>query len=295
MKTTQLISLAALTVSLNALKILAEGTIAGRFTSPNTASFTGMATTDYETCASYCTTKYAWIYYGNYCLCSDTYGTYSSRSPYNPDTCISNYRAASYVKSTTFDFANCATPGSVYFDGEENTEYTTATDIIDCFGQCKTSRYAALAYDNIQSSYVCANGDELSSQISESCTTASTLVYTHPAGAAVSGLARRNAREALRRSRQAALVQTCPKGMTACVIPGLEGTDAWECVDTHKDLESCGGCLHGTYKNSTTAIGRSCQDQEGVSLGGTTCQAGKCVKYGCASGYRLVDGDCIAV
>ncbi|WVQ65349.1 uncharacterized protein L199_003525 [Kwoniella botswanensis] len=267
MKTTQLLSLTAVIISFNALKVLAEGTF------------------DYETCAASCTTTYSYIYYGNYCLCSDSYPTYSNRAPYGSDTCISNYDAASYVKSTTFDFANCATAGSVFFDGQENTQYTATTDIVSCFNQCKNSRYAALAYDSTQSSYVCACGNELSTQTSGQCTTTSTLVYTHPAEAAASGLARRNAREALRRSRQAALIQTCPKGMTACIIPGLEGADAWECVDTQNDLESCGGCLYGTYNNATNIIGPSCQNQHGVKLGGTTCQAGKCVNYDCLTGY----------
>ncbi|WVW84980.1 hypothetical protein I302_107016 [Kwoniella bestiolae CBS 10118] len=295
MKTSQFITLTAISFGLNVLSVLAEGTFAGCFNYPNGGTYTSQMTTDPEVCASYCTTKYSSIYYMQYCFCTDNYGTFDTRYAADPNTCAPSGRNSLYVRSTTFDFANCATPGSIFFDNNENTQYNTATDLVDCFGQCKNSRYAALAYDSTQASYTCACGDELSLQTSETCSTTSTLVYTHPAGAAVSGLARRNAREALRRTRQAALIQVCPKGMTACVIPGLEGADAWECVDTQNDLESCGGCINGAYNNATAIAGQSCQNQVGVKMGATTCQAGQCVNYDCAPGYKLVDGGCTAL
>lgn len=44
----------------------------------------------------------------------------------------------------------------------------------------------------------------------------------------------------------------CPRPTLACNVPG---TDAYECINTSQELESCGGCLHGEYglaANSTT-------------------------------------------
>ncbi|KAG9086789.1 hypothetical protein FS749_003377 [Ceratobasidium sp. UAMH 11750] len=32
----------------------------------------------------------------------------------------------------------------------------------------------------------------------------------------------------------------CPSGSEVCSVPGT--LDGWECVKTHEDLESCGGC-----------------------------------------------------
>ncbi|WVQ65348.1 uncharacterized protein L199_003524 [Kwoniella botswanensis] len=294
MKTTHLVYLTTLTVFFNTINVLAEGTFGGCFTQQPYGDYS-QETSDPEVCASSCSTTYSDIAYGEYCFCTASYPTHGYRVNGDFSTCISEGNSALYIDSTTFDFDHCSTAFITSFNDQDSTQYSTVTGVVGCLNQCSTSRYAVFSYDNTKGSYVCACGDDISEDTPETCGSDSALIYSHPAGAAASGLARRSAREALRRSRQAALIQTCPKGLTACVIPGLEGTDAWECVDTQNDLESCGGCLHGSYKNSTTAVGQSCQNQKGIKLGGTTCQAGKCVNYGCASAYRLVDGDCIAI
>ncbi|WVW84981.1 hypothetical protein I302_107017 [Kwoniella bestiolae CBS 10118] len=265
MKTTQFISLTALTMGMGALKVLAESTYAGCYASPP-GTYSNQQTTDPEVCASYCTTQYSAIANTNQCYCSDSYPSPGNMQAYGPDNCASNGQAAVYARDTTFDFSNCAGFYSTVFDGRGYSEFDSVNDPKACFASCRSKRYAVFGYD----------------------------VYTHPAGAAASGWARRNAREALKRSRQAALIQVCPKGMTACNIPGVEGADAWECVDTQNELESCGGCINGAYKNATSVIGQSCQNQSGVKLGATTCQEGRCVNYDCEEGYQLVDGACIA-
>ncbi|GAA5979006.1 hypothetical protein JCM10908_002769 [Rhodotorula pacifica] len=68
----------------------------------------------------------------------------------------------------------------------------------------------------------------------------------------------------------------CPSGETACPIFPRMGT--YECIDTHIELQSCGGCASKGQGEDCTAI-------KGAQ--GVTCESGKCLVYSCEPGYNL--------
>ncbi|KAF8595531.1 hypothetical protein BDV93DRAFT_548787 [Ceratobasidium sp. AG-I] len=65
---------------------------------------------------------------------------------------------------------------------------------------------------------------------------------------------------------------TCPYGQTRCEV--MFGRGGWECVDTQKSLDTCGGC------------DGDCSTLEGTNEVG--CAKGHCVIKSCAKGYKLV-------
>ena len=72
----------------------------------------------------------------------------------------------------------------------------------------------------------------------------------------------------------------CAPGQTACSV----NQNAWECLDTANDLESCGGCIGNG--------GVDCSDLPGADQ--TSCQSGHCVISTCLRGYNLsTDGHCL--
>ncbi|KAJ3487114.1 hypothetical protein NLI96_g3749 [Meripilus lineatus] len=94
----------------------------------------------------------------------------------------------------------------------------------------------------------------------------------------------------LRRS----LGKTCKSGYTACSIHGYSADDdAYECIDTARDLESCGGCANPS--GAGVAAGVDCSALPGVA--DVSCRAGKCDVSQCMPGWKLTpEGDgCISV
>ncbi|KDR72988.1 hypothetical protein GALMADRAFT_125876, partial [Galerina marginata CBS 339.88] len=83
----------------------------------------------------------------------------------------------------------------------------------------------------------------------------------------------------------------CPKGLTACSIPG-RGADSFECVNTLNDLESCGGCMVPSFLSYSDHDGLDCTAIDGVS--DVACVSGKCLIHKCMPGYSLnKTGDCV--
>ncbi|KAJ3540954.1 hypothetical protein NM688_g6153 [Phlebia brevispora] len=79
---------------------------------------------------------------------------------------------------------------------------------------------------------------------------------------------------------------TCAKGYTACGVYGWQGfgsAEAWECVDTASDLESCGGCM--VPFGRTPAHGVDCTAILGVM--DVSCAAGSCLVERCLPGYTV--------
>ena len=98
-------------------------------------------------------------------------------------------------------------------------------------------------------------------------------IYFHSAAAQASGNSKR--RLLAERARRAEAKTACPRGLTACKIPGsddgfevrrnmlsfslflscrrLKMTDRIrsQCLDIMTELESCGGCRHGVYQPAT--------------------------------------------
>jgi len=69
-----------------------------------------------------------------------------------------------------------------------------------------------------------------------------------------------------------------------CGLSGsLDGSDAFECVDVHSNLEKCGGCV-------TDGVGQDCTLIAGAL--DVECMVGACVVSSCAPGFSLVDGVC---
>ncbi|KAJ7293588.1 hypothetical protein C8J57DRAFT_1269424 [Mycena rebaudengoi] len=79
----------------------------------------------------------------------------------------------------------------------------------------------------------------------------------------------------------------CPAGLDACPIPGVASND-YECIDTHAELESCGGCASLGQGQDCTAI---------TGAWNVGCEQGRCAVYTCTFGFkRSPDGQsCIPV
>ncbi|KAF8495935.1 hypothetical protein F5888DRAFT_509998 [Russula emetica] len=69
-------------------------------------------------------------------------------------------------------------------------------------------------------------------------------------------------------------------GWAACGVYG-GGSRAWECVNTARDLESCGGCTIPLTPYSP--IGKDCSALPGVA--DVACLYGECVVFRCLPGY----------
>ncbi|KAH9170202.1 hypothetical protein EDB89DRAFT_1853721 [Lactarius sanguifluus] len=69
-------------------------------------------------------------------------------------------------------------------------------------------------------------------------------------------------------------------GWAACGVFG-GGARAWECVDTARDLESCGGCVLPLTPYSP--IGQDCTAIPGVA--DVACHSGECMVRRCLPGY----------
>lgn len=89
----------------------------------------------------------------------------------------------------------------------------------------------------------------------------------------------------------------CPYPLDACVI--TPGSDGYECIDTQRELESCGGCRFGAISpaNATDVAasvrGTDCTALPGVLRGAVSCVDGQCRVYACRSGWNLINGACV--
>ncbi|KAK7680588.1 hypothetical protein QCA50_016370 [Cerrena zonata] len=76
----------------------------------------------------------------------------------------------------------------------------------------------------------------------------------------------------------------CEGGMTACGIDGWSrrpAHQAWECLDTQSDLESCGGCAFPLALTSPRGV--DCTSIPHVA--DVSCAGGSCVVHDCDHGY----------
>ncbi|EMD32530.1 hypothetical protein CERSUDRAFT_87858 [Gelatoporia subvermispora B] len=82
----------------------------------------------------------------------------------------------------------------------------------------------------------------------------------------------------------------CEDGLTPCGVFGWQGqrsSQAWECVDTTSDLESCGGCAIPLHYASPHGI--DCTALPGVA--DVSCNFGSCMVHRCLPGYQVsLDG-----
>ncbi|WVF67129.1 hypothetical protein IAT40_001874 [Kwoniella sp. CBS 6097] len=138
--------------------------------------------------------------------------------------------------------------------------------------------------------------------------------YSHPIVTPSGFVKRQDRRAALLRREMEEEQVYCPLGTTACRVAtpfrvqgdddhnqaGPGGNEAYECLDTASELESCGGCMYGEYGGNATTLasaqrGVDCSAIPGAALGGTTCSEGQCQISACEEEYSLNDGRCVLV
>ncbi|RPD65026.1 hypothetical protein L227DRAFT_276386 [Lentinus tigrinus ALCF2SS1-6] len=85
----------------------------------------------------------------------------------------------------------------------------------------------------------------------------------------------------------------CGEGLTACGIFGHSSVsrDAWECINTATDLESCGGCAFPL--DAFSPHGVDCTAIPGVT--DVSCMAGSCVVHRCAPGFIVSEDSTFCV
>ncbi|KAL1405632.1 hypothetical protein Q8F55_009271 [Vanrija albida] len=171
--------------------------------------------------------------------------------------------------------------------------------VAECWNQC------AIRGPTTYASYK-ASGGRLECQCFNSftgnpttCGAGSIYVWQYGPNVVVSDLARRRRNRAA--AAQEALAQAaphCPLGLAACRVSALLDPHAsYECINPLAELESCGGCVHGGVGEDSpyaNASGVDCTTLPGTSRTGVMCDAGRCRAWQCESGYRVVDGVCVA-
>jgi hypothetical protein len=80
------------------------------------------------------------------------------------------------------------------------------------------------------------------------------------------------------------LEAVCLPGHSVCGVWSDYGMGkSWECIDTFRNLESCGGCVTPLMGNPST--GRDCTSIPGVAS--VECDGGECIIQGCKRGWHL--------
>ncbi|KZT62155.1 hypothetical protein CALCODRAFT_479351 [Calocera cornea HHB12733] len=75
----------------------------------------------------------------------------------------------------------------------------------------------------------------------------------------------------------------CPKAHSACGVSSPWTKQAWECIDTSRDLESCGGCVFALPGQLATGV--DCTNIDGVE--DVACVEGFCAVHTCRDGYAV--------
>ncbi|WWC90263.1 uncharacterized protein L201_005196 [Kwoniella dendrophila CBS 6074] len=223
------------------------------------------------------------------CFCTDKYPSEPSFQYGSADACASDAYYDYRITHTTFIWQP-----TCYSSVPAGTTFSGLTGPDTCLKNCGTSIGAIFYVSSINGNYQCACNQIPSNTPTTPCGPGTYFYYYHTGTQASQGLSRRRK---LDEERKRAIPKYCPKGLTACLI-GNDIPGAYECVDTSSELESCGGCLYGTLggnpsANSTRTIGQDCTTEKGASLGGITCESGKCTAYKCKPNHKLVDGQCI--
>ncbi|KAI9637792.1 uncharacterized protein MKK02DRAFT_42163 [Dioszegia hungarica] len=179
------------------------------------------------------------------CHCSadvqDYMSIQSSQSVASPAT-YQNGNFAVTRLGTSFTLSGCYATASVGSIGQAS----------DCFAFCSTSRSTMIGI-------IPSDGPmcycELTATLgpAEVCGRSTVFVYSRSVAAAASGVMRRREKVAKRAAQEEMAKRLCPFKRLACIIPG---TDSYECIDLSIELESCGGCINGTFgTGNTTSTG----------------------------------------
>lgn len=182
---------------------------------------------------------------------------------------------------------------------DKNAPSSTPLYLNMCYRNCKKYKYAIFqprgaGFLGVNYKCQCANYPPVTSG-GTVCGRNNYYIQEHTPGEAASGLARRELKERAVRA-QAALDANpyCPTGLSPCQI-SPDAADGYECLRTESELESCGGCVYGTYGQvNSTGTGTDCTTLAGVDAAGVTCKLGACQVSRCRRGFRLSSGVCEA-
>ncbi|WWD04758.1 hypothetical protein V865_002829 [Kwoniella europaea PYCC6329] len=245
-------------------------------------------------CSTYCGadgyTYSGWQQSSLTCYCSNGYPAGYYITTGTDAGCTDTTQLSVRVTKTSFQNLGCRNSVTYQNDGYSAS---TVFDVGTCLQSCSEGFIATFRGTGGSNTYTChcSQGGLASVGDSVTCGAGTYFTFYHSADAQASGLSRRRARESkeLQARRQRREVEYCPYGLTACNVGGYSNN--YECLDLSTELESCGGCMHGQYGNSSATAGQDCT-ASGAALGASTCVNGKCVASACKKGLRLIDGTC---
>ncbi|KAK4689182.1 hypothetical protein P7C73_g941, partial [Tremellales sp. Uapishka_1] len=252
----------------------------------------GVGTTTYPADAAGCESDCSSMSYTYYTFNADGCSCYNTAPPPHEYTagdagnCNGQYQYN--LISSPFEFTD------VCLDTVYGPQTSTQPSFQACFAACSAFTYASAKPQS--TSYpgdvacVCSNDFDGASIVE--CDVNKYYKYQQAAPSTGSASSKRQLKQRLELVQEKIAQAICPDSMTACVLPGAPG--AFECIDVNEELESCGGCMYGQIANSNGTQGVDCHSLPGVSLGGSTCQSGKCVIYACDEYSTLVDGECVS-
>ncbi|ORY24889.1 hypothetical protein BCR39DRAFT_313492 [Naematelia encephala] len=215
------------------------------------------------------------------CQCTVKYASPPANDYGYADSCASTLDYDTRLITTSFTLVGCySTPPS-------GLSSIAKTGPNGCLSSCEKYTQAGFYIGSDPTYYGCLCGSGSYTSQTQ-CGPSTYYVYQHSLSDASQGLARRKREE--RYDKETKRIVPCPKGLTACAVQG-SSSEAYECVDTASDLESCGGCRHGTYLSPNATIGYDCS--HGAALGQSTCVQGECLIKACKPGYRSAGGLCI--
>nr|XP_031862225.1 uncharacterized protein CI109_002190 [Kwoniella shandongensis]KAA5529297.1 hypothetical protein CI109_002190 [Kwoniella shandongensis] len=197
-----------------------------------------------------------------------------------------------FVTRSSYSFEGCYSG----FSSDETTYVPQGVtdDVEGCLQLCISYTYSIYTPSKYSSYCLCGN-DNFAPSTGAVCAAETYFIYSHtPNTAYNSQFAKRQLRERLVRDEAATRRAICPGGMKACNVAGV--TDAFECINTHSELESCGGCLYGDFNSIDASNGVDCAALPGVARGGVTCTSGACQAFACKTGYSLAsNATCVAI
>ncbi|WRT68196.1 uncharacterized protein IL334_005171 [Kwoniella shivajii] len=252
-----------------------------------------------SSCAAYCYDRNteniyaAWDPQSGLCGCGTNSFTDSQTTLGNPGGCAAGSSYEVYIIHTTYDFLDCS--NNYQFGGA--LYQSQSTDYYSIFQTCASYPYMAI-YPAGNGIFAYACGSTLTQTSTQTCNINVNRLYSHPADATASSIARRSMNERRRLAEQESLKSWfCPKGLTPCALE--TDSASFECIDIKNELESCGGCIFGAfnppgYANTTVPMGTDCSSIKGVALGHSSCVDGSC-HFDCMKGWEVEGDQCVRI
>ncbi|WWD06198.1 hypothetical protein V865_004284 [Kwoniella europaea PYCC6329] len=221
------------------------------------------------------------------CFCGDNPASISSYTDSQSiyAGCASGYEEHKTISS--FDHLFCQHDVSLV----DQTSPIIVNRFSECFAHCQNYLIAMVQTHPDSEDLGCFCGTDYNDGQEEACNRNAQFLYfndfTSPSGAL-----KKRQRERVERNSRRRLEAFCPNKMIPCNVTGVP--DAFECLDTNFELESCGGCISGHFNDDhkLASNGVHCSSIPGVALGASTCMMGKCEIYACKKGWVWMEGKC---